>query len=352
MLEGHVGVSAPDEIAVAYSRYRAQIVGQILEDEYGVDASRIESRGWGYDVSRIAQQSEHPSASAAKAGYGWVELFFRANPCPHHAPTIVPPIPDYYDGAGPPSTQADVGFVGAIHRGGGEGALAVDSCRRHPRRRRLRDPPRAGGRRRRRLPRLASDYFPFEEESIFGADLGEGVFHPRRGRPTSSAAFTAALAATFCVGVALSWCSASARPRRRSRRSILPGRRKAPSRGCDDGGGAAGVAGQARGGRGGARARRQEMAGDRARALEADAAAREGEVCRVPPGEAGGDGSVGSIWWPRRRARRRARPSTTCGRCKRCCAKGGGHVRAVACAEVGELKAKLKEVKVDLGVAV
>ena len=86
VLEGHVGVSAPDEIAVAYSRYRAQIVGQILEDEYGVDASRIESRGWGYDVSRIAQQSEHPSASAAKAGYGWVELFFRANPCPHHAP--------------------------------------------------------------------------------------------------------------------------------------------------------------------------------------------------------------------------------------------------------------------------
>ena len=210
VLEGHVGVSAPDEIAVAYSRYRAQIVGQILEDEYGVDASRIEARGWGYDVSRIAQQSEHPSASAAKAGYGWVELFFRANPCPHHAPTIVPPIPDYYEGAGPPSTQADVGFISAIHvaeevRNDAPSPWILADATRDADDFGIRLAPAvvdAGA-----YTRLASDYFPFEEESIFGADLGEGVFHPRRGRPTSSAAFTAALAATFCVGVALSWCS-------------------------------------------------------------------------------------------------------------------------------------------------
>ena len=225
VLEGHVGVSAPDEIAVAYSRYRAQIVGQILEDEYGVDASRIEARGWGYDVSRIAQQSEHPSASAAKAGYGWVELFFRANPCPHHAPTIVPPVPDYYDGAGPPSTQADVGFVSAIHvaeevRNDAPSPWILADATRDADDFGIRLAPAvvdAGA-----YTRVASDYFGsavdsavvlvhfgqiLEDESSFGANLGEAVFHPRRGRPTSSAAFTAALAATFCVGVALSWCS-------------------------------------------------------------------------------------------------------------------------------------------------
>ena len=96
---------------------RAQIVGQILE-------GRVRGRRLADRVARVGLRRAHRAHRAAVgapervgpwAGYGWVELFFRANPCPHHAPTIVPPIPDYYDSAGPPSTQADVGFVNAIH---------------------------------------------------------------------------------------------------------------------------------------------------------------------------------------------------------------------------------------------
>ena len=79
IIEGHVGLSAPPEIAQAFSEQRAHIVAQAIED-LGVQADRMQTRGWGKRVAENAQGSPHPNARAAKAGYGWAELFLIAPP--------------------------------------------------------------------------------------------------------------------------------------------------------------------------------------------------------------------------------------------------------------------------------
>ena len=90
VIEGHVGTSAPPEIAQMFSEQRANIVAQWLVDEHGVCPGRIVTRGWGYDAANRARASDHPNAAAAKAGYGWAEMFLVF---PHG---ILPPRPDYY----------------------------------------------------------------------------------------------------------------------------------------------------------------------------------------------------------------------------------------------------------------
>ena len=94
LVEGHVGTSAPPEIAQVFSEQRANIVAQWLVDEHGVCPGRIVTRGWGYDAANRARASDHPNAAAAKAGYGWAEIFFVLGE--GEDATILPPRPDYY----------------------------------------------------------------------------------------------------------------------------------------------------------------------------------------------------------------------------------------------------------------
>ena len=93
IIEGHVGVSAPPELAQAYSEYRAQIIAQILEEDFQICPHRITTRGWSYHVSRAAQTSAHPNAQTAKEGFGWAEVFITSSAC-EHALTF-PERPDY-----------------------------------------------------------------------------------------------------------------------------------------------------------------------------------------------------------------------------------------------------------------
>jgi len=97
LIEGHVGTSAPLEIAQSFSEQRAHIVAQILEEDYGVEANRIETRGWGARIAAAAQVSEHPNARAARAGFGWAELFVIAGTVIPGDPLVIPDRPDYYD---------------------------------------------------------------------------------------------------------------------------------------------------------------------------------------------------------------------------------------------------------------
>ena len=102
LIEGHVGVSAPPEVAQQFSEHRAHIVAQILEEDFGICGGRIETRGWGSSVAAAAQSSAHPNARAAKGGYGWAEIFFFSAPEDEEAngaggqPALYPPRPDYY----------------------------------------------------------------------------------------------------------------------------------------------------------------------------------------------------------------------------------------------------------------
>ena len=81
LIEGHVGVSAPPEIAQSYSEHRAHTVAQILEEEHHICPQRLLTRGWGSTIAEVAQRSSHPNADAAKQGYGWAEIFVVLTPC-------------------------------------------------------------------------------------------------------------------------------------------------------------------------------------------------------------------------------------------------------------------------------
>ena len=104
LIEGHVGVSAPPEIADQFSEHRANVVSQILEEDYNVSASRIASNvGWGYRISQLAQGSPHPLARAAKEGFGWAELYFVFGSC--HDGAMVPARPSFYFRPSPPDEE-------------------------------------------------------------------------------------------------------------------------------------------------------------------------------------------------------------------------------------------------------
>ena len=53
-----------------------QVIASYLET-LGICGKRIRPRANGYRVAQSALQSTHPNAAAAKAGFGWAELFFR-----------------------------------------------------------------------------------------------------------------------------------------------------------------------------------------------------------------------------------------------------------------------------------
>ena len=105
LIEGHVGVSAPPEIADQFSEHRANVVSQILEEDYNISASRIASNvGWGYRISQLAQGSSHPLAQAAKEGFGWAEVYFVFGSC--HDGAMVPARPSFYFRPSPPDEEA------------------------------------------------------------------------------------------------------------------------------------------------------------------------------------------------------------------------------------------------------
>ena len=64
LIEGHVGTSAPDEIAQSYSEHRAHVVAMMLEQHFGIDGERLMTRGWGKDIAEVAAQSsvKHPAS--------------------------------------------------------------------------------------------------------------------------------------------------------------------------------------------------------------------------------------------------------------------------------------------------
>ena len=57
LIEGHVGTSAPDEIAQSYSEHRAHVVAMMLEQHFQIDGDRLMTRGWGKDIAEAAAQS-------------------------------------------------------------------------------------------------------------------------------------------------------------------------------------------------------------------------------------------------------------------------------------------------------
>ena len=75
LIEGHVGMGAPDEVAQSFSEYRAHVVATWLVEHFAVEEERLLMRGWGKRIAEQAQDSHHPNAAAAKQGYGWAELF-------------------------------------------------------------------------------------------------------------------------------------------------------------------------------------------------------------------------------------------------------------------------------------
>lgn len=93
-IEGHVGISAPPEIAFEYSQARAMLVAEDIGAR-GVPCHRISIAGWGYMAAQRALDSKHPNARAAQAGYGWAEIFLRSEDESGHV-LEMPVRPDYY----------------------------------------------------------------------------------------------------------------------------------------------------------------------------------------------------------------------------------------------------------------
>ena len=104
LIEGHVGMGAPDEVAQSFSEYRAHVVATWLVEHFAVEEERLLMRGWGKRIAEQAQDSHHPNAAAAKQGYGWAELFIiLGSGCGGDGSiTYLPARPDYYY-AGPTS---------------------------------------------------------------------------------------------------------------------------------------------------------------------------------------------------------------------------------------------------------
>ena len=67
VVEGHVGVSAPPEIAQSYSEARAHIIAHELE-QMGVSPCRLATRGWGSRVSSAAIEAQTALPEAAASG--------------------------------------------------------------------------------------------------------------------------------------------------------------------------------------------------------------------------------------------------------------------------------------------
>ena len=108
LIEGHVGITAPPELAQSFSEHRAHVIASILAEEFAVCPQRLLARGWGSTISEAAQASTHPNADTAKQGFGWAELFLVLTPCHTDDVLFFPERPDYYSIAPPPPPPAVV----------------------------------------------------------------------------------------------------------------------------------------------------------------------------------------------------------------------------------------------------
>jgi hypothetical protein len=93
VIDAHVGLGAPSGIATEYSIARGAMIAAVLVWNHQIDVARLRVRGWGKRVTRLAHGSPHPNGAAARAGFGWGELFVT------HEAVELPARPDYYGGS-------------------------------------------------------------------------------------------------------------------------------------------------------------------------------------------------------------------------------------------------------------
>ena len=90
VIETHVGIGAPTDVALSYCIKRGAIIAAILVWKHNIALKRLTVRAWGKRLTKIARRSSHPNGDCARAGYGWGELILRLHQ------TELPPRPDYY----------------------------------------------------------------------------------------------------------------------------------------------------------------------------------------------------------------------------------------------------------------
>jgi hypothetical protein len=90
VIEAHVGPTAPRSIAISYSISRAANVAAALVWDHNIAVSRLRVRAWGKLLTKRAAKSAHPNGDAARAGYGWGEVFLMVDGLE------LPRRPDYY----------------------------------------------------------------------------------------------------------------------------------------------------------------------------------------------------------------------------------------------------------------
>ena len=90
LIETHVGIGAPSELAVPYCVSRGATIAAFLVWYHNVAVERLTVRAWGTRVTKHARRSTHPNGDVARAGYGWGELLLELDD------TQVPCRPDYY----------------------------------------------------------------------------------------------------------------------------------------------------------------------------------------------------------------------------------------------------------------
>tara|TARA_B110001452_G_scaffold235258_1_gene213961 strand:- start:50 stop:1000 length:951 start_codon:yes stop_codon:yes gene_type:complete len=93
VIDAHLGPTAPSGVSKSYSAMRGATVAAVLVWQHNIDCHRLAVRAWGKRLTRRAMRSEHPNGDAARAGYGWAEVFVELGD------VELPRRPDYYEGA-------------------------------------------------------------------------------------------------------------------------------------------------------------------------------------------------------------------------------------------------------------
>ena len=90
LIETHVGIGAPSDVAVSYCVNRGAAIAAWLVWYYNIAVERLRVRAWGKRVTKHARRSTHPNGDCARKGYGWGEIILTLHE------TELPCRPDYY----------------------------------------------------------------------------------------------------------------------------------------------------------------------------------------------------------------------------------------------------------------
>ena len=90
IIETHVGIGAPSDVAAAYCVSRGAVIAAWLVWYFNIAVERITVRAWGKRITKLARRSSHPNGDCARSGYGWGECILSL------AATELPCRPDYY----------------------------------------------------------------------------------------------------------------------------------------------------------------------------------------------------------------------------------------------------------------